>query len=45
LFSDEDNMSETEREDNVAKIPVPVSSGGTARATTLKYYSAYFLRK
>lgn len=44
-FSDKDNMSEIEREDNVAKIPDPVSSGGTTRTTTLKYYSSYFLRK
>jgi len=38
-------MSEIEREDNVAKIPIPVSSGRNAHTATLKYYSAYFLRK
>jgi hypothetical protein len=45
IFPDKGNESEIEREDNVAKIPVLVPSGGTARTTTLKYYSAYFLRK
>ena len=45
VSSDKDNMSEIEREDNVAKISVRGSSGGTARTTTLKYYSAYFLTR
>jgi len=40
-----DNMSEMEREDIVAKIPRPISSGGTARTTTLKYCNVNLLRK
>jgi hypothetical protein len=45
VSSHKDNLSEIEREDNVAKIPFRVSSGGTARTTTLKYYIAYFLTR
>ena len=44
-LSDKDNRSGIEREDIVAKIPRPVSSGGTARAATLKCCSVNFLRK
>jgi hypothetical protein len=42
---DTDNMSEIDREDIVAKLPQPISSGGTARTITLKYCSANFLKK
>jgi len=38
-------MSEIEREDIVAKLPQPISSGGTAGTTALKYCSVKFLRK
>lgn len=44
-FFNKNNVNEIDRENNVAKIPFPVSSGRNARTTTLKYYSAYFLRK
>jgi hypothetical protein len=40
-FPDKDDMSEIERED-VAKLPRPVSSGGTASTTTLKYFGVNF---
>jgi hypothetical protein len=38
-------MSEIEKEDIVAKLPRPISSGGTASATTLKYCGVNFLKK
>jgi hypothetical protein len=44
-FYDKDYMSETERENIVAKLPRPISSGETARTTTLKYGSVNLLRK
>jgi uncharacterized protein with GYD domain len=44
-FSDKDNISEIERENIVVKFLRPISSGGTARTTTLKYCSFNLLRK
>jgi hypothetical protein len=44
-FSDKGNMNEIEREDIVAKVPRPLSSGGTTGTKTLKYCSFNFLRK
>jgi len=44
-FSDKDSTSQTERKDTVAKLPRPISSGGTARTTALKYCSVNILRK
>ena len=44
-FSDKDNVSETEGEDNVAKFSCPVASGETARTAALKYCSVISLRK
>jgi hypothetical protein len=44
-FSDKDIMSEIEKEDSVVKLPRPVSLGGTARTTELKFSSFSFLRK
>jgi hypothetical protein len=44
-FSDKGSMSEIEREDNVANLPRPFYSGGTALTTTLKYCSVNLLRK
>jgi uncharacterized protein with GYD domain len=44
-FSDKDNMGEIEREENVAKLPRAISSGGTARTTTLKHCSVNFLKE
>jgi hypothetical protein len=35
-FSDKDIMSETERENTVAKLPRPIASGETAHTTNLK---------
>jgi hypothetical protein len=41
-FYDKDTMSGTERVDTMAKLPRPISSGGTARTTTLKYFGVNF---
>jgi hypothetical protein len=38
-------MSEIERGDIVAKLPQPISLGGTACTTIWKYCSVSFLRK
>ena len=38
-FFHKDNMSETEREDTVAKIPRTIALGEHARTATLKYRS------
>jgi hypothetical protein len=41
-FSDKDDTSEIEREDIVAKLARPVSSGGIERTTTLKCFGVNF---
>jgi hypothetical protein len=35
-------VNEIEKEDTVAKFPWPISSGGTAQTTTLKYFGVNF---
>jgi len=42
-FSDNGNKSEIESEGIVAKLVRPVSLGGTACVTTLKYFGINFL--
>jgi hypothetical protein len=42
FFAAKDDVSETEKEDTVAKLPRQISSGGTARTTTLKYFNVNF---
>ena len=41
-FPGKDDLSKIERENIVAKLPQPMSSGGTVRTTTLKYFGVNF---